>query len=338
VFPGKGYWLMTRWRQAGQSKKSEGWKEVWAPQGKIWVERALLSAWRLLLRGEARKAESISTDGGDWIFFVYSRKGWYLRPTDQLCKSSLPPHTLSPVASWKGHQPGELYLHFFFHSFAFRFHLLPSPFRAGCPWGRGDNFTLSGMRLISPASVAQAPPSAFPPAFFKPTPDWRPSSTGLCLLPHVSLQLSPCCRCWSQGLCFWRQLGGGAGGDGTLPPFGSLGIQNNDTFFSFVNGNHSKAPDSSWRNDAPVTGFFFKAWAPPDAQLWCLALLGDIYSHFGDSGLQAFNLRKKHNFALSAMLCSGCVTWLEKETKRTVWGRQIFRESRGAFEEPLPDP
>lgn len=27
---------------------------------------------------------------------------------------------------------------------------------------------------------------------------------------------------------------------GGLPPFGSLGTQNNDMFFTFVNGNHSK--------------------------------------------------------------------------------------------------
>lgn len=107
VFSWKRIFLLTRWRQSEQSKERGSWKV------KTQAERALFSAWRLLLWGEARKTKNV-TGQGDWILFVYSRQRWNSR-------LNRPGQHCGPME--RTPRVGEMYL-----SFIFGHALFPLPF------------------------------------------------------------------------------------------------------------------------------------------------------------------------------------------------------------------
>lgn len=214
VFSWKRIFFLTRWRQGGQSKKRGSWKV------KTQAERALFSAWKLLHWGEARKTENMSqTKVTKFCLFI---------PEKDKTQGSTDP--VSTVASWKGHPCGEK-LHFWPYALSFSTSYLH-------PWVlhvHGTEVTISHCQTCAQSQQllsCKHCQEAFLLAFFKATPIWHPSFTALCFLTSsfsshkLLLQIA--------GSLLLK-----AAWDG-LPPFGSLEIQNNDMFVTFVNRSHSK--------------------------------------------------------------------------------------------------
>lgn len=204
--------------EAGWAKQEKG-----EMKGENTGRKSIVFCMKAFTLRRNKKNRKLVTEQGDWILFVYSREGWnssLYRP-GQHCGlmertpmwGAVPqlhfcPYVLSPATS---------YIH---------------------PWAQDVRETEVTTSRCQTCAQSQQLPScrhcqeAFLLAFFKATPDWYRSFTALCFLSHIFLQLSLLPLLIAGSLLF-RHRGG-------LAPFGSLGIQNDDMFVTFVNRSRSK--------------------------------------------------------------------------------------------------
>lgn len=178
-FSWKRIFLPICWRQGGQSKKKGELK------GENTHRKSIVFCMKAFTLRRNKKNREYVTDQGDWILFVCSRERWNSRLNRH--KSALWPHGKDIV--WGA----VLQLHFWLYTLSPSISYLH-------PWVQDVHETevttshcqtcAQSQQLLSYRHCQEA----FLLAFFKATPDWHPSFTALCFLPHIFLQLSQSCH------------------------------------------------------------------------------------------------------------------------------------------------
>lgn len=182
----------------------------------------------------SKKNRKYVTDQDEWILFVRSRD------------------SVSTVASWKGHPCGELYLSFIFGHIPFPLPLLTFILDHRISMRRRWQCHIVRCAQSQRLLLCRHCQEAFLLAFFKATPDWYPSFTALCFLPHIFLKLSQSCSFWI--FAFEGSLGWTA----SFWLSGNTKLWHVCYFCEQEPFKRDNAADSSWRNYAPMTGFFLK--------------------------------------------------------------------------------